>query len=200
MVPEVSRCRRGAGPNGQRERGTVNRPASSEDEQPCAETHARCGDTRVLDPFECLATGGPLAGFFEARGLDRPDDMAAVILTSVWRTLHFRQVRDRRADRVVPSREYSPQLTPPRTGITHCYILPSSSLPPVSRGCRGSRRSPWSQRARSPCPFLAIPNSDSVVTEGARAGHPCRSVLRDAPLVVRSYLLEAACPSVVRTR
>ena len=40
-----------------------------------------------------LATGGPLARFFEGRGLDRPDDMAAVILTSFWRTLHFRQIR-----------------------------------------------------------------------------------------------------------
>ena len=40
-----------------------------------------------------LATGGPLARFFEDRGLDRPEDMAAVILTSFWRSLHFRQVR-----------------------------------------------------------------------------------------------------------
>jgi hypothetical protein len=40
-----------------------------------------------------LATGGPLARFFEGLGLDRPDDMAAVILTSLWRTLHFRQIR-----------------------------------------------------------------------------------------------------------
>ena len=40
-----------------------------------------------------LATGGPLARFFEDRGLDRPDDMAAVILTSFWRKLHFRQIR-----------------------------------------------------------------------------------------------------------
>ena len=40
-----------------------------------------------------LATGGPLAQYFEARGLDRPDDMAAVILTSLWRTLHYRSIR-----------------------------------------------------------------------------------------------------------
>ena len=40
-----------------------------------------------------LATGGPLARFFEDLGLDRPDDMAAVILTSFWRKLHFRQIR-----------------------------------------------------------------------------------------------------------
>jgi hypothetical protein len=40
-----------------------------------------------------LATGGPLARFFENRGLDRPEDMAAVILTSLWRKLHFRQIR-----------------------------------------------------------------------------------------------------------
>jgi hypothetical protein len=40
-----------------------------------------------------LATGGALARWFEHRGLDRPDDMAAVILTSLWRTLHFRQIR-----------------------------------------------------------------------------------------------------------
>lgn len=40
-----------------------------------------------------LATGGPLAQYFEAHGLDHPDDMAAVILTSLWRTLHFRQIR-----------------------------------------------------------------------------------------------------------
>jgi hypothetical protein len=40
-----------------------------------------------------LAAGGPLARFFEDRGLDRPDDMAAVILTSFWRKLHFRQIR-----------------------------------------------------------------------------------------------------------
>jgi hypothetical protein len=40
-----------------------------------------------------LATGGPLAQYFEARGLDYPDDMAAVILTSLWRTLHYRSIR-----------------------------------------------------------------------------------------------------------
>jgi hypothetical protein len=40
-----------------------------------------------------LATGGPLAQYFESLGLGRPDDMAAVILTSLWRTLHFRQIR-----------------------------------------------------------------------------------------------------------
>lgn len=40
-----------------------------------------------------LATGGPLAQYFEARGLERPDDMAAVILTSLWRTLHYRDIR-----------------------------------------------------------------------------------------------------------
>ena len=40
-----------------------------------------------------LATGGPLAEYFEARGLERPDDMAAVILTSLWRTLHYRNIR-----------------------------------------------------------------------------------------------------------
>jgi Domain of unknown function (DUF6794) len=40
-----------------------------------------------------LATGGPLACFFEDRGLDRPEDMAAVLLTSFWRKLHFRQIR-----------------------------------------------------------------------------------------------------------
>ena len=40
-----------------------------------------------------LATGGPLAQYFEARGLDHPDDMAAVILTSLWRTLHYRSIR-----------------------------------------------------------------------------------------------------------
>jgi hypothetical protein len=40
-----------------------------------------------------LATGGPLAQYFEARGLERPDDMAAVILTSLWRTLHYRSIR-----------------------------------------------------------------------------------------------------------
>jgi hypothetical protein len=40
-----------------------------------------------------LATGGALAQYFEARGLDRPDDMAAVILTSLWRTLHYRNIR-----------------------------------------------------------------------------------------------------------
>jgi hypothetical protein len=40
-----------------------------------------------------LATGGPLAQYFEARGLDHPDDMAAVILTSLWRTLHYRSMR-----------------------------------------------------------------------------------------------------------
>jgi hypothetical protein len=40
-----------------------------------------------------LATGGPLAQYFEARGLDHPDDMAAVILTSLWRTLHYRTMR-----------------------------------------------------------------------------------------------------------
>jgi hypothetical protein len=40
-----------------------------------------------------LATGGPLAQYFQQRGLDRPDDMAAVILTSLWRELHFRQIR-----------------------------------------------------------------------------------------------------------
>jgi hypothetical protein len=40
-----------------------------------------------------LATGGPLGQYFEARGLDRPDDMAAVILTSLWRTLHYRNIR-----------------------------------------------------------------------------------------------------------
>ena len=31
--------------------------------------------------------------YFETRGLDRPDDMAAVILTSLWRTLHYRSIR-----------------------------------------------------------------------------------------------------------
>ena len=40
-----------------------------------------------------LATGGPLAQYFEARGLEYPDDMAAVILTSLWRTLHYRSIR-----------------------------------------------------------------------------------------------------------
>jgi hypothetical protein len=40
-----------------------------------------------------LATAGSLARWFEDRGLDRPDDMAAVILTSLWRKLHFRQIR-----------------------------------------------------------------------------------------------------------
>jgi hypothetical protein len=40
-----------------------------------------------------LASGGPLARHFERLGLDRPDDMAAVMLTSLWRTLHFRQIR-----------------------------------------------------------------------------------------------------------
>jgi hypothetical protein len=40
-----------------------------------------------------LATGGPLAQYFEALGLARPDDMAAVILTSFWRTLHYRNIR-----------------------------------------------------------------------------------------------------------
>jgi hypothetical protein len=40
-----------------------------------------------------LAAGGPLAQHFERLGLDHPDDMAAVILTSLWRRLHFRQIR-----------------------------------------------------------------------------------------------------------
>jgi hypothetical protein len=40
-----------------------------------------------------LATGAPLAQYFESRGLERPDDMAAVILTSLWRTLHYRDIR-----------------------------------------------------------------------------------------------------------
>ena len=40
-----------------------------------------------------LATGGPLAQYFEARGLEYPDDMAAVILTSLWRALHYRSIR-----------------------------------------------------------------------------------------------------------
>ena len=40
-----------------------------------------------------LATGGPLAQYFEQRGLERPDDMAAVVLTTLWRTLHFREIR-----------------------------------------------------------------------------------------------------------
>ena len=40
-----------------------------------------------------LALGGPLAQYFEARGLEHPDDMAAVILTSLWRTLHYRGIR-----------------------------------------------------------------------------------------------------------
>jgi uncharacterized protein DUF6794 len=48
---------------------------------------------RWMQDHWALATGGPLARFFEDRGLDRPDDMAAVILTSLWRTLHFRQIR-----------------------------------------------------------------------------------------------------------
>ena len=48
---------------------------------------------RWMQDHWALATGGPLARFFEDRGLDRPDDMAAVILTSFWRRLHFRQIR-----------------------------------------------------------------------------------------------------------
>jgi uncharacterized protein DUF6794 len=48
---------------------------------------------RWMQDHWALAAGGPLARFFEDRGLDRPDDMAAVILTSLWRKLHFRQVR-----------------------------------------------------------------------------------------------------------
>ena len=37
-----------------------------------------------------LWTGGPLFHHFAARGLERTDDMAAVILTSFWRRLHYR--------------------------------------------------------------------------------------------------------------
>jgi uncharacterized protein DUF6794 len=48
---------------------------------------------RWMQDHWALATGGPLARSFEDRGLERPDDMAAVILTSLWRKLHFRQIR-----------------------------------------------------------------------------------------------------------
>ena len=40
-----------------------------------------------------LATDGALARYFQQLGLERPDDMAAVILTSLWRELHFREIR-----------------------------------------------------------------------------------------------------------
>src|SRR5215217_2739874 len=40
-----------------------------------------------------LATDGALERYFQQLGLERPDDMAAVILTSLWRELHFRQIR-----------------------------------------------------------------------------------------------------------
>ena len=40
-----------------------------------------------------LATGGPLAQHFQGLGLESPDDMAAVMLTSLWRRLHFRDIR-----------------------------------------------------------------------------------------------------------
>jgi hypothetical protein len=40
-----------------------------------------------------LATDGPLAQHFQHLGLEAPDDMAAVILTSLWRRLHFRDIR-----------------------------------------------------------------------------------------------------------
>ena len=48
---------------------------------------------RWMEEHWGLATGSPLAGYFEQLGVDRPDDMAAVILTSFWRKLHFRQIR-----------------------------------------------------------------------------------------------------------
>jgi hypothetical protein len=37
-----------------------------------------------------LWAGGPLYHHFAAQGLERTDDMAAVILTSFWRRLHYR--------------------------------------------------------------------------------------------------------------
>jgi hypothetical protein len=40
-----------------------------------------------------LWTRGPLFQHFAARGLDRTDDMAAVILTSFWRHLHYQPLR-----------------------------------------------------------------------------------------------------------
>ena len=40
-----------------------------------------------------LWTRGPLFRHFAARGLERTDDMAAVILTSFWRRLHYQPLR-----------------------------------------------------------------------------------------------------------
>jgi hypothetical protein len=40
-----------------------------------------------------LWTGGPLADHLRALGLDHPDDMSGVILTSLWRRLHFQPLR-----------------------------------------------------------------------------------------------------------
>jgi hypothetical protein len=40
-----------------------------------------------------LWTGSPLAEHLRAQGLDHPDDMSGVILTSFWRRLHFQPLR-----------------------------------------------------------------------------------------------------------
>ena len=40
-----------------------------------------------------LWTGGPLFQHFAALGLERTDDMAAIILTSFWRRLHYQPLR-----------------------------------------------------------------------------------------------------------
>jgi hypothetical protein len=48
---------------------------------------------RFLREHWGLWTGGPLADHLRGLGLDHPDDMSGVILTSFWRRLHFQPLR-----------------------------------------------------------------------------------------------------------